>query len=1227
MSVRNQLEEILSQRIVVLDGAMGSLIQTYGFSEEDFRGEEFAEHPDSLKGCNDLLCITQPQAIREIHQRYLDAGADIIETNTFNATSFPMSDYNLEAQVYNINKAAGEIARQVADEYTKKKPDQPRFVAGSMGPSNRTASLSPDVNNPGYRAADFDGFVESYKEQALGLIDGGVDILLVETAFDTLNHKAALFATEEAMLERGIHLPVIASVTITDASGRTLSGQTLHAWWLSISHNNLFSVGMNCALGAEEMRPHVEELSALAPLFTTVFPNAGLPNEFGEYEQTPDQMAALLNDFAEQGWLNIVGGCCGTTPAHIQAIAESMKGIPPRKPPSPKIYSSYSGLEPLVIRPDSNFLMIGERTNVTGSRRFKRLIKTEDYETALEVALQQVEGGANIIDINMDEGLLDAKAAMSKFLRLVASEPDISRVPIMVDSSKFEVIETALKDIQGKAIVNSISLKEGEEAFKKNARTIRRYGAATVVMAFDEEGQATNKERRIEIFRRAYRILTEEIDFPPEDIIFDPNILTVATGIEEHNTYALSFIEAVKELKQLFPLAKVSGGVSNISFSFRGNPKVREAMHAVFLYHAIQAGLDMGIVNAGQLEVYEEVPIELRNILEDVIFARREDATERLLDYAETLKGQGQEQEGKAQAAWREESLEKRLAHALMKGIIKHLDEDLTEALEMYDSPLEIIEGPLLAGMNIVGDLFGEGKMFLPQVVKSARVMKKAVAFLEPHMGETGGSKARAKVLMATVKGDVHDIGKNIVGVVLGCNNYEIIDLGVMVPAEQILKAAKEHNADIIGLSGLITPSLDEMVHVAREMKRLDFNIPLLIGGATTSKKHTAVKIAPQYPGMTLHVRDASRAAGVVGQLINKEMCAKLDKENRTEQAKTRELFANRQQLALVPYRDAANKKPAIDWDDSQVYKPEFTGARVLQDFSLDQIVPFIDWSPFFQTWELHGRYPDIFDHERFGETAKELYDHAQDLLLKISQDKSITARAVYGLFPANSDGDDVVLYTDESRSTELTRFHFLRQQRQKASDLPLYCLSDFIAPVGSGRSDHIGAFAVCAGFGVDEIVQQLEVDHDDYNAILVKAIADRLAEAFAELLHQKVRREWGYGAEEQLDNNDLIRERYQGIRPAPGYPACPDHTEKPLLWELLNVEEEIGLKLTESHAMHPGAAVSGFYFSHPRSKYFAVGLIGRDQVEAYAERKGMPVRDVERWLASNLSYDPDDLK
>ncbi|TNE51282.1 MAG: methionine synthase [Deltaproteobacteria bacterium] len=1229
MTVHDQLNEILQKRIMVLDGAMGSLIQSYGFEEEDFRGKQFSDHASPLKGCNDLLSITQPQAIQEIHQRYLDAGADIIETNTFNANSFAMADYAMEEHVYAMNKASAAIAKEMAKAQTQRTPDKPRFVAGSMGPTNQTASLSPDINDPGYRAKSFDEFVGCYYEQALGLIDGGCDLLFVETAFDTLNQKAALFAIESALEERNVRLPIIATVTITDASGRTLSGQTLHAWWLSMSHANLFSVGINCALGPQEMRPYVEELSQLTSLKTTIFPNAGLPNAFGGYDETPESMAEDLKDFASEGWINIIGGCCGSTPDHIRAIADAVADLPPRQAPEASTLSSYSGLEPLQIRPESTFIMIGERTNVTGSRRFRRLIKTEDYETALDVARNQVEGGANIIDINMDEGLLDSKAAMKKFLRLIASEPDIARVPIMIDSSKFEVLEEGLKEIQGKAIVNSISLKEGEAQFKQQAQLIRKYGAAVVVMAFDEEGQATDRVRRVEILGRAYKILTEEVHFPPEDIIFDPNILTIATGIEEHNTYALSFIEAIKDLKEKFPLAKVSGGVSNISFSFRGNPRVREAMHAVFLYHAIQAGLDMGIVNAGQLEVYEEVPQDLRDLLEDVIFNRREDATDRLLEYAESIKDQGDEKKEKEAEAWRSKSLQDRLAHALVKGITAHLEEDLAEALEHYERPLHIIEGPLLDGMNIVGDLFGEGKMFLPQVVKSARAMKKAVAFLLPLMEaeKDENSGARAKILMATVKGDVHDIGKNIVGVVLGCNNYEVIDMGVMVPADKILKAAKEHNVDMIGLSGLITPSLDEMVHVAREMERLDFDIPLLIGGATTSRKHTAVKIAPQYRGITLHVRDASRAAGVVGQLINDDMRAALDASNREAQEKARKAFAAQKQVPLIPFSATTEKAPAIDWDAFPGYQPEFVGKRVLEEFPIDQIVSFIDWSPFFHTWELNGRFPAILDDPKYGETARELYENAQSLLLKLTQDKSLTARAIYGFFPANSDGNDVIVYTDESRKEELTRFHFLRQQRQKARDLPLYSLSDFVAPVSSGQKDYIGAFAVCTGFGVAELVAELEKNHDDYQAIMVKAVADRLAEAFAELLHQRVRNEWGYGSSEDLSNEDLIRERYQGIRPAHGYPACPDHTEKPILWDLLKVNDEIGLKLTESNAMYPAAAVSGLYFSHPQSKYFAVGLIGRDQVEAYAERKGISIPDAERALAPSLNYDPADLK
>jgi 5-methyltetrahydrofolate--homocysteine methyltransferase len=1221
------LQRIAQQRIVVIDGAMGSMIQTYKLGEEDYRGQLFAKHHKSLKGCNDLLCLTKPEVIAEIHRHYLAAGADIIETNTFNATSISMADYELQDWVYKINLAAAKIARQEADAFTAQTPQQPRFVAGSMGPTNQTASLSPKVNDPGYRTVNFDVLVAAYLEQTLGLLDGGVDLLLVETSFDTLNQKAALFAIEEAFAQRGLRIPTLATVTITDASGRTLSGQTLHAWEISISHADLLGLGINCALGATEMRPYIEELSNLTPRLTVCYPNAGLPNEFGDYDESPEAMAAKIADFAREGWVNIVGGCCGTTPEHIRAIADIVREIPPRQPPPPSVYTAYCGLEPLILRPDSNFMMIGERTNVAGSRRFAKLIRNGDYETAVEIARQQVDGGANAIDVNMDEGLLDAAKEMSNFLRMIASDPDVSRVPIVIDSSDFKVIEAGLKEVQGKAIVNSISLKEGEEVFKQQARLIRRYGAAVVVMAFDEDGQAASLQRRVDILSRACRILIDDIGFSAQDIILDPNVLTIATGIEEHDTYALSFIEAIRQLKQLYPQVKISGGISNISFSFRGNEHTREAMHAVFLYHAIQSGLDMGIVNAGQLEVYDQVAPELRDLLEDLIFARRPDATERLLHYAEQLKPQDHNKQQAEREEWRDYPVEKRLAHALLKGITAHLEEDLTEALSKYPSPLEIIEGPLLDGMNIVGDLFGEGKMFLPQVVKSARAMKKAVAFLQPYMEgqHSAPVQARAKILLATVKGDVHDIGKNIVGVVLGCNNYEVIDLGVMVPVDKILKEARLHQVDIIGLSGLITPSLDEMAHVAKEMQRQQFTLPLLIGGATTSRKHTAVKIAPRYEHLTLHVLDASRAAGVVSQLINPAQLAELTAQTKVDQERIRQQFSEQQKQPLTPYRIAKQRPFNIDWSVAAVYKPEFLGPRILRHFPLDQIVPFIDWSPFFNAWQLSGRWPDILEHPEYGQAARELYENAQQVLTQIVEHKLLSAHAVYGFFPAHSDGDDIALYVDDNRSQELTRFHTLRQQRQKREDLPHYALADFIAPKETNHPDYIGAFALSTGFGLEKIVEQYQADHDDYRAILAKSLADRLAEAFAELLHKRVRQEWGFGKDEQLSYEDLLRERYQGIRPAAGYPACPDHTEKPIIFDLLQATPQIGLQLTENLAMYPAAAVCGLYFSHPSSQYFAVGKLGRDQIEDYAVRKSLSVQSVERWLYANLAYETSD--
>jgi 5-methyltetrahydrofolate--homocysteine methyltransferase len=1216
-----QIERLLQTRIAILDGAMGTMIQAHRLDEAGFRGRRFADHPSDLKGCNDLLCLTRPELVEAIHRQYLDAGADIIETNTFNSTAISMADYKLEPYVYGLNLAGARVARKAVEAVLAQDPKRPRFVAGAIGPTNRTASMSPDVNNPAFRAVTYDELVDAYAEQIRGLMDGGVDLLLVETVFDTLNCKAALFAIDRHFEAQGRRVPVMVSVTITDRSGRTLSGQTVEGFWNAIAHMPLLSVGINCALGAKQMRPYLEELAQVAPVFISCYPNAGLPNAFGGFDETPEIMAADLREFAERGWLNIVGGCCGTTPTHIEAIAEAVREFAPRVPAKPEPYTRLSGLEALTIRPDTNFVNIGERTNITGSPAFAKLILGGDYEGALAVARQQVEGGAQIIDVNMDEAMLDSKEAMSTFLRLIASEPDIARVPIMIDSSKWEVIEAGLKCVQGKGIVNSISLKEGEEVFKERARLVKRYGAAVVVMAFDESGQADRLERKVEICTRAYRILTGAIGFPPQDIIFDPNILTVATGIEEHNEYAVAFIEATRRIKATLPGCKVSGGVSNISFSFRGNNVVREAMHSAFLYHAIRAGLDMGIVNAGQLAVYEEIPKDLLELVEDVLLNRRPDATERLVAFAETVR-----QKGKAavqEDAWRQGPVEERLSHALVKGIVDYIEADVEEARQKYAKPLDVIEGPLMAGMNVVGDLFGSGKMFLPQVVKSARVMKKAVAYLQPFMEAekqaSGGKQAQGTILMATVKGDVHDIGKNIVGVVLGCNNYEIIDLGVMVPCEKILKTARERHVNIIGLSGLITPSLDEMVHVAREMAREGFAVPLLIGGATTSKAHTAVKIAPAYERPVVHVLDASRAVGVVGALMSHEQQAGFAEQNRRDQEQVRHAHQERGEKALLSLAEARERKVQIDWRAADIPKPAFTGLRVLDQFPLGDIVPLIDWSPFFHTWELRGRYPKILDEPK----ARELFDDAQQLLKEIVGKKLLAARGVYGFSPANSVGDDIEVYTDESRSKVLTTFHTLRQQTPKPEGQFNQALADFIAPKATGLPDYLGAFAVTSGIGLEALCERFEKEHDDYNSIMAKALADRLAEAFAELLHKKTREEWGYGKGEALSNEDLIRERYRGIRPAPGYPACPDHTEKRILFDLLQAEKNAGISLTETYAMLPASSVSGLYFAHPDAKYFAVGKLGRDQVLDYAQRKGTDVRVIERWLAPNLNYDP----
>ena len=1237
-----ELERLLRERIVILDGAMGTMIQTYKLDEADFRGERFKDWPQDLKGNNDLLSLTQPHIIQAIHRQYLEAGADIIEANTFNSTSISLADYKLQKLAYELNVAGARNARAAAEAVMAAQPGRVCFVAGALGPTGKTASLSPDVHNPAYRAITFDQLVEAYFEQTRGLLDGGVDLLLLETVFDSLNSKAALFAIDKYFDEAKRRVPVMVSFTITDLSGRTLSGQTVEAYWNSISHNKLLSVGINCALGPKEMRPFIEELSGIADVPVSAYPNAGLPNPMlpTGFPETPETLAPQLKEWAENGWLNIVGGCCGTTPAHIHALAEAVRGLPPRVPPKVEPGTRLSGLEPLTIRPEANFVNIGERTNVTGSPKFAKLILAGNYDAALAIAKQQVENGAQMIDVNMDEAMLDSEKAMTTFLNLVASEPDIARVPVMIDSSKWSVIETGLKCVQGKGVVNSISLKEGEEKFLHQAKLIRRYGAAVVVMAFDERGQADSFERKIEVCERSYRLLTQQADFPPQDIIFDPNVLTVATGIEEHNNYAADFIRTTKWIKGNLPFARVSGGISNVSFSFRGNNVVREAMHSAFLYHAVRAGLDMGIVNPGMLEVYEEIPKDLLELVEDVLLNRRPDATERLVKFAETIKQK--DEAVVAEEEWRKGTVEQRLSHALIKGIVDYIDQDTEEARQKYGRPLLVIEGPLMAGMNVVGDLFGSGRMFLPQVVKSARVMKKSVAYLFPFMeaekAASGNHQPQGRIVMATVKGDVHDIGKNIVGVVLGCNNYEIIDLGVMVPAEKILQTAREKGAHIIGLSGLITPSLDEMMHVAKEMERQGFSLPLLIGGATTSKAHTAVRIAPSYSQPVIHVLDASRAVGVVGSLINPGLKPAFVENVRGEYDKLRAQHSAQTAKPLLTVEEARRRHTPIEWKEADVSKPAFTGVRVLSSDSqspiaesqlpmtVSELVPFIDWSPFFHTWELRGRYPAILEKPE----AKKLFEEAQELLDEIIRGNLLTVRGVYGFFPANSVGDDVELYTDDSRTSVLTTFHFLRQQMEKPGGQFNHCLADYVAPKApratssnSQLPDYLGAFAVTAGFGVEELCRKFEADHDDYNSIMTKALADRLVEAFAELLHQRARKEWGYGQTENLAPDDLIREKYRGIRPAAGYPACPDHTEKWALWKLLDVEKNTGIKLTESCAMWPGASVSGLYFAHPESKYFAVGKIGRDQVLDYHHRKQMDLATVERWLGPYLNYEP----
>jgi len=1220
--------QLLQERILFLDGAMGTMIQRHKLEEADYRGKRFADWPSDLKGNNDLLVLTQPEIIRGIHTQYLEAGADIIETNTFNATRVAMADYGMESLVPEINRAAAMLARAAADAVTTMTPERPRFVAGVLGPTNRTASISPDVNDPGFRNIRFDELVTAYSEAARALIEGGVDILLIETIFDTLNAKAAVYAVEQLFEATGTRLPVMISGTITDASGRTLTGQVTEAFLNSLRHAQPVSIGLNCALGAQQLRQYVEELSRIADTCVSAHPNAGLPNEFGEYDETPEQIAAELGDWAANGFINIVGGCCGTTPDHIRAIVEAVRKHPPRPVPDIAPACRLSGLEPCNITADSLFVNVGERTNVTGSARFKRLIMEDDYETALEVARQQVENGAQLIDVNMDEGMLDTEAAMVRFLSLVSAEPDIARVPVMIDSSKWEVIEAGLKCVQGKGVVNSISLKEGEAEFIHHARLVRRYGAAAIVMAFDEQGQADTRARKIGICTRAYRILTEQVGFPAEDIIFDPNIFAIATGIEEHNNYGRDFIDATRDIKEHLPHAQVSGGVSNVSFSFRGNNPVREAIHAVFLYHAIQAGMDMGIVNAGQLAIYEDIPQALRERVEDVVLNRRADATERLLEIADDYRGDGQAVTGKTDSLeWRGWDVHRRLEHALVKGIADYIEEDTEAARQAAERPLHVIEGPLMDGMNVVGDLFGAGKMFLPQVVKSARVMKKAVAYLMPYMeaDQAGSAQSQGRILMATVKGDVHDIGKNIVGVVLQCNSYEVIDLGVMVPAATILETAREQQVDIIGLSGLITPSLDEMVHIGKEMERQGFELPLLIGGATTSQIHTSVKIDPQYRGAVVYVADASRAVGVASNLLNEDRRQAYIAGIKERYRELREQRAGQQRTRqLASLADARANRFQTAWDSYQPVTPQFLGVKVFAEYPLAELVNRIDWSPFFKAWELAGKYPKILEDEIVGEQARQLFAEAQAMLEKIVLEKWLTASAVIGFLPANSvNHDDVELYTDESRTGVAAVFHFLRQQMNKRGDAPNLCLADYIAPRESGVADYLGMFAVTAGIGIETKLAEFAADHDDYSSILLKALADRLAEAFAERMHERVRKEfWGYATAENLSNEELVKEEYRGIRPAPGYPACPDHTEKGILWELIDPVTHAGMQLTESYAMLPTAAVSGFYFSHPESRYFGIGKLGRDQIGDYARRKGMEVSEVERWLAPVLGYE-----
>lgn len=1214
------LEKALQNRILILDGGMGTMIQNHKLQEADYRGDRFKDFSHSLKGNNDLLSITQPRIIADIHRAYLDAGADFIETNSFNSTAISLADYHMSDLAYEFNVAAARVARKVCDEVTCLTPHKPRYVIGILGPTNRTCSLSPDVNDPGFRNVSFDELVQSYTEAINGLVDGGAHILMIETIFDTLNCKAAIFALEKYFAEHA-RLPVMISGTITDASGRTLSGQTTQAFWHSVRHVKPLSIGLNCALGPAALRPYIQELSKIADTYVSIHPNAGLPNAFGGYDETPEQMASVLREFAQEGFINIIGGCCGTTPAHIKAFHDAVKDISPRKIPVIPKACRLSGLEPLIIDENSLFVNVGERTNVTGSLRFADLIRSDNYTAALDVARDQVINGAQIIDINMDEGMLDAQAAMVKFLNLIASEPDIARVPIMIDSSKWSVIEEGLKCIQGKGIINSISMKDGEEAFIEKAKLAKYYGAAIVVMAFDEDGQADTEERKFEICKRSYNILVNQADFPPEDIIFDPNIFAIATGIDEHNEYGVAFINAIRRIKENLPYALISGGVSNVSFSFRGNNAIREAIHAAFLYHAIQAGMDMGIVNAGNLAIYADIPADLLILIEDVLLNRRPDATEHLLEAAKDVKGQAKT--NVQDLSWRDKPVAERLSHALVNGLTQYIIEDTEEARVEFGHPLKVIEGPLMDGMNIVGDLFAAGKMFLPQVVKSARVMKQSVAYLEPFLEEDKSvASSKGRILLATVKGDVHDIGKNIVGVVLRCNSYDIIDLGVMVSCEKILETARKEKVDIIGLSGLITPSLEEMTYVASEMQRQAFNLPLLIGGATTSRAHTALKIEPNYAGPTIHVVDASRAVGVASQLLSATAKDEFVNKTRNEYVKLRELHKNKKsETEIISINDARTNKFQTDWSKKIINKPTFLGVKSFIDYPLSHLVNYIDWTPFFSTWELAGRFPKILSDELIGESAKSLFDDAQTMIKKIIAEKWLQANAIIGFFPANSVGDDIEIYSDESRQQVVTTFRMLRQQSRKAQGKANMCLADFVAPKSTGIADYIGGFAVSAGINIEKQLQVFESNHDDYNSIMLKALADRLAESFAEHMHKRVRKEfWQYAKEENLSNDDLIDEKYVGIRPAPGYPACPDHTEKPALFELLNATEQTEICLTENFAMLPASSVSGFYFSHPDSHYFGIGKIGNDQVNDYAQRKQMDVSTIRRWLAPHLA-------